>query len=111
MNNLLRGLRPGELTLFTGTTGCGKTTFLGEYSLDLCMQGVSIFKVKLIIRFMGDPVLVYTFRNKLVTISMQVHVPITKYLKKLLFQVNTLWGSFEINNIRMAKMLLKQFAV
>lgn len=50
MNNLLRGLRPGELTLFTGTTGCGKTTFLGEYSLDLCMQGVSVFKVKLIIQ-------------------------------------------------------------
>ena len=40
MNNLLRGLRPGELTLFSGTTGCGKTTFLGEYSIDLCMQGV-----------------------------------------------------------------------
>lgn len=59
---------------------------------------------------MGDPVLVYTFRNKLVTISMHL-VPITKYLKNLLFQVNTLWGSFEINNIRMAKMLLKQFAV
>ncbi|XP_061189809.1 uncharacterized protein LOC133197687 [Saccostrea echinata] len=64
MNHLLQGLRPGELTLFSGTTGCGKTTFLGEYSLDLCVQGV-----------------------------------------------NTLWGSFEINNVRMAKMLLRQFAV
>ncbi|XP_062584813.1 uncharacterized protein LOC134246462 [Saccostrea cucullata] len=64
MNHLLHGLRPGELTLFSGTTGCGKTTFLGEYSLDLCVQGV-----------------------------------------------NTLWGSFEINNVRMAKMLLRQFAV
>lgn len=36
---------------------------------------------------MGDPVLVYTNRNKLVTISMQVHVPITKYLKIYCFRL------------------------
>ena len=34
-------LRRGELTVFTGRTGSGKTTFLSEYSLDLCMQGVN----------------------------------------------------------------------
>uniref|UniRef100_A0A8C5R2T6 Twinkle mtDNA helicase n=1 Tax=Leptobrachium leishanense TaxID=445787 RepID=A0A8C5R2T6_9ANUR len=64
LNKLLKGHRKGELTVFTGPTGSGKTTFISEYALDLCTQGVS-----------------------------------------------TLWGSFEINNIRLAKMMLTQFAV
>jgi twinkle protein len=29
------------LTIFSGRTGQGKTTFLSEYSLDLCMQNVT----------------------------------------------------------------------
>ncbi|XP_043374758.1 twinkle protein, mitochondrial isoform X2 [Dermochelys coriacea] len=64
LNKLLKGHRKGELTVFTGPTGSGKTTFISEYALDLCMQGV-----------------------------------------------NTLWGSFEINNVRLAKIMLTQFAV
>ncbi|XP_063611381.1 mitochondrial DNA helicase-like [Penaeus indicus] len=40
LNELLLGHRPGELTVLTGPTGSGKTTFMAEYSLDLCMQGV-----------------------------------------------------------------------
>lgn len=40
LNKLLKGHRRGELTVFTGPTGSGKTTFMSEYSLDLCMQGV-----------------------------------------------------------------------
>ncbi|TRY90717.1 hypothetical protein DNTS_028984 [Danionella cerebrum] len=63
LNKLLKGHRKGELTVFTGPTGSGKTTFISESSLDLCMQGV-----------------------------------------------NTLWGSFEINNVRLAKIMLTQFA-
>lgn len=47
-----------------GPTGSGKTTFISEFALDLCMQGV-----------------------------------------------NTLWGSFEINNVRLAKIMLTQFAM
>lgn len=47
-----------------GPTGSGKTTFISELALDLCMQGV-----------------------------------------------NTLWGSFEINNVRLAKIMLTQFAM
>lgn len=39
-NKYLKGLRPGELTVMSGRTGTGKTTFVSEYSLDLCMQGV-----------------------------------------------------------------------
>ncbi|XP_063448641.1 twinkle mtDNA helicase-like [Mytilus trossulus] len=62
-NNILKGLRPGELTVMSGRTGSGKTTFMSEYSLDLCMQGVS-----------------------------------------------TLWGSFEVNNTRLAKTMLIQYA-
>ncbi|XP_043569001.1 twinkle protein, mitochondrial isoform X1 [Chiloscyllium plagiosum] len=64
LNKLLKGHRKGELTVFTGPTGSGKTTFISEYALDLCIQGV-----------------------------------------------NTLWGSFEINNVRLAKIMLTQFAM
>ncbi|EFA00172.2 mitochondrial DNA helicase [Tribolium castaneum] len=63
LNKILRGHRRGELTVITGPTGCGKTTFISEYSLDLAMQGV-----------------------------------------------NTLWGSFEIRNVRLARTMLQQFA-
>lgn len=41
LNKYLKGHRRGELTILTGPTGCGKTTFMSEYSLDLAMQGVS----------------------------------------------------------------------
>ncbi|XP_069756222.1 twinkle mtDNA helicase isoform X2 [Narcine bancroftii] len=64
LNKLLKGHRKGELTVFTGPTGSGKTTFISECTLDLCTQGV-----------------------------------------------NTLWGSFEISNIRLAKIMLTQFAM
>ncbi|KAK2820651.1 hypothetical protein Q5P01_023610 [Channa striata] len=64
LNRILKGHRKGELTVFTGATGSGKTTFISEVALDLCMQGV-----------------------------------------------NTLWGSFEINNVRLAKIMLTQFAM
>ncbi|XP_028823369.1 twinkle mtDNA helicase [Denticeps clupeoides] len=63
MNKILKGHRKGELTVFTGPTGSGKTTFISEFALDLCASGV-----------------------------------------------NTLWGSFEINNVRLAKVMLTQFA-
>jgi len=43
LNNLLKGHRRGELTVFSGPTGSGKTTFISDYSLDLCMQGVRRF--------------------------------------------------------------------
>jgi len=41
----LKGHRRGELTVITGPTGSGKTTFISDYSLDLCMQGVSLSDV------------------------------------------------------------------
>lgn len=64
LNQLLRGFRRGEMTVITGRTGSGKTTFMSEYSLDLCSQGVT-----------------------------------------------TLWGSFEVQNVRLARMMLKQFSL
>ena len=42
LTQILKGHRAGELTVLTGPTGSGKTTFLSEYSLDLCLQGVTI---------------------------------------------------------------------
>ncbi|KRZ19574.1 Twinkle protein, mitochondrial, partial [Trichinella pseudospiralis] len=38
LNSYLGGLRLGELTIVSGPTGCGKTTFISLYSLDLCEQ-------------------------------------------------------------------------
>ncbi|KAL4223412.1 hypothetical protein ACF0H5_016883 [Mactra antiquata] len=63
LNQVLKGHRRGELTILTGPTGSGKTTFMAEYSLDLCMQGVC-----------------------------------------------TLWGSFEISNVRLVKIMMQQYA-
>jgi twinkle protein len=42
LNKILKGHRRGELTVITGPTGCGKTTFISEYSLDLATQGVCV---------------------------------------------------------------------
>lgn len=39
LNDIVGGLRKGELTLFSGHTGKGKTTFLSEYSIDLALNG------------------------------------------------------------------------
>ena len=36
----LQPVRPGELTIMTGHTGVGKTTFLSQISLDYAMQGM-----------------------------------------------------------------------
>uniref|UniRef100_A0A7E4VJS8 SF4 helicase domain-containing protein n=1 Tax=Panagrellus redivivus TaxID=6233 RepID=A0A7E4VJS8_PANRE len=40
LNHYLKGFRPSELTVLTGGTGTGKTTFVCEYALDLYAQGV-----------------------------------------------------------------------
>lgn len=40
LNEILKGHRRGELTIISGPTGSGKTTFISEYSLDLACQGV-----------------------------------------------------------------------
>ncbi|PHJ17310.1 dna polymerase i, partial [Cystoisospora suis] len=60
---LLGGFRRGELSVWTGGTGIGKTTILCQLSIDFCLQGVP-----------------------------------------------TLWGSFEVNNIRLLKTMLRQFS-
>lgn len=39
LNNFVSGLRRGELTIYSGHTGVGKTTLLSQLSLDYCMQG------------------------------------------------------------------------
>lgn len=61
LTDILSGHRRGELSIYTGHTGTGKTTLLSQLSLDYCMQGTP-----------------------------------------------TLWGSFEIRNVRLARLLLEQ---
>ncbi|KAL3922897.1 MAG: hypothetical protein SGILL_001960 [Bacillariaceae sp.] len=39
---MIKGFRRGELTVLTGPTGSGKTTFLGQVSLDLAEQGINV---------------------------------------------------------------------
>ena len=63
LTKIMKGHRRGEVTVLSGPTGSGKTTFLSESSLDLCLQGV-----------------------------------------------RTLWGSFEIKNTRLCRLMLTQFA-
>lgn len=38
---LIKGFRRGEMTVLTGPTGSGKTTFLGQVSLDMAEQGIN----------------------------------------------------------------------
>ena len=42
LTHLIQGFRRGELTVLTGPTGAGKTTFLGQVSLDLAEQGTNV---------------------------------------------------------------------
>lgn len=39
LNAILKGHRKGELTIITGSTGCGKTTIMSQLSLDYCKNG------------------------------------------------------------------------
>ena len=39
-NQKVKGIRRGELTVLTGPTGSGKTTFLSQLSLDFAKQGI-----------------------------------------------------------------------
>ncbi|KAM0683658.1 hypothetical protein MDAP_001232 [Mitosporidium daphniae] len=40
LTDIMKGLRPGELTVLTGPTGSGKTTILSLFSIDWCEQQV-----------------------------------------------------------------------
>ncbi|CAH8520235.1 unnamed protein product [Schistosoma margrebowiei] len=40
LNRIIKGFRTQEMTVLSGNTGVGKTTFMCEYSLDLAEQGV-----------------------------------------------------------------------
>lgn len=37
-NKKVKGIRMKELSVISGQTGCGKTTFLSQITLDLCKK-------------------------------------------------------------------------
>ncbi len=37
-NKKVKGIRMKELSVISGQTGCGKTTFLSQMTLDLCKK-------------------------------------------------------------------------
>ena len=41
LNRVIKGHRPGELTVLTGSTGSGKTTLLSQMSIDLCQSNTN----------------------------------------------------------------------
>lgn len=42
LSDILHGLRPNELTIFSGPTGTGKTTILSQISLDYAIQDIPV---------------------------------------------------------------------
>ena len=48
LNKIMDGFRMGELTLISGHTGKGKTTFLSEYALDLALNGVKVCQLLIV---------------------------------------------------------------
>eukprot|EP00612_Vaucheria_litorea_P001307 CAMPEP_0171457412 /NCGR_PEP_ID=MMETSP0945-20130129/3508_1 /TAXON_ID=109269 /ORGANISM="Vaucheria litorea, Strain CCMP2940" /LENGTH=574 /DNA_ID=CAMNT_0011983029 /DNA_START=203 /DNA_END=1924 /DNA_ORIENTATION=- len=42
LTKIIKGFRPGELSVFTGGTGVGKTTMLSQMSLDLAKAGTNV---------------------------------------------------------------------
>ena len=41
-NKKVKGVRMQELSIVSGPTGCGKTTFLSQVSLDLCQKEIPV---------------------------------------------------------------------
>jgi twinkle protein len=41
-NKVVKGLRMGELSVVSGPTGSGKTTFLSQVTLDLCQKDITV---------------------------------------------------------------------
>jgi twinkle protein len=85
------GHRKGELTVFTGPTGVGKTTLLSQLSLDFATQGIAGALLVGRAPFSPPPPLqfIYDFMSP---------------------GVRTLWGNFEIKNTYLAQKMLLQYA-
>jgi len=43
LDKFLQGIRPGEMTIITADTGCGKTTFCTQLMVNCAMQGVPVW--------------------------------------------------------------------
>jgi len=48
LNKILKGIRLGEITIYTGATGTGKTSLLSQLSLDLASQGSDLSNISVI---------------------------------------------------------------
>jgi hypothetical protein len=81
----------------TGPTGIGKTSLLSQISLDFAKKVLQSTAVHFIV-----------LASCSVPIRVRVRVSVRVTVYDLLKGVNTLWGSFEIKNSRLAKKMLQQ---
>ena len=108
LTSLLKGFRKGEMTVLTGPTGAGKTTFLSQLSIDLAAQGYvcgwggggGIGGLGLYVRRL-DPSCPCLQHHPLTRVN--PHPP--THFRRL----NTLWGSFEVQNVRLVEKMLRQY--
>lgn len=101
MNEHFKGFRPGEFTIITGPTGCGKTTFASEYSLDLCMQGVRTlwgsFEIKY--DYLAEIMLTQFLRKPLASLSKEEYEADAADFSKLPLYFINFHGQTEIEKV------------
>lgn len=104
-SRIINGLREGELTVFTGPTGCGKTTILSQMSLDYAMQGVPVLWGSFEIRNsrLAQVMMQQMAQQPLVNEDHSVHQPAieeaSNVLSKLPIGFMDLFGSTDLNTV------------
>lgn len=110
LTSLLKGFRKGEMTVLTGPTGAGKTTFLSQLSIDLAAQGCvrgGGGELRRHLHSAYAPTSAAPPCLHLAPIPTHLHTPThpPTHFRRL----NTLWGSFEVQNVRLVQKMLRQY--
>ena len=100
-STILGGFRNGEMTVLTGPTGAGKTTFLSQFSLDMAEQGIPVlwgsFEIKnqrLIHKLMNQ-----FAQKKLDKDDQAALMEVSKRFEKLPFNFMDFHGSSNIDDV------------